>query len=361
MRHALFAALTAAFLVTPAGAKESRRLNILWICADDHAAYVCGAYGNKIVRTPHLDQLARQGLRFDRAFCNAPVCTASRQSFLTGRYPRSLGVTQLQSALPPDAPTLATMLKAAGYDTASFGKMHFNSALKHGFDLRLDMPDHRKARPGPRRQAAAPRRRGAACVEAVPRSRKDLAQQRLPPLRGRAGRHVRHLAGREGRCVFANETRQPLFPDGELHRAAFSVSLSHRVPRQVSPGTLHRPEGVAAGRGSGSRGVSPADRAGEAGDFGRLLHFDGVHGSQRRPRAVGAGEVRPGRADAGDLHRRPRLHARAARPIREALQLRAGGARPCCCAGRARSRRTRARPRWSSLWTLPRPSWRRPA
>jgi choline-sulfatase len=144
MRYVLLAVLTAV-LVEPVCAKEAGRLNVLWICADDHAAYVCSAYGNKIVRTPNLDRLAAGGMRFDRAFCNAPVCTASRQSFLTGRYPRSLGVTQLGTALPPGTPTLATMLKAAGYDTASFGKMHFNSAEKHGFDLRLDIPDHRKA------------------------------------------------------------------------------------------------------------------------------------------------------------------------------------------------------------------------
>src|SRR5712692_7514182 len=74
--------------------------NILWIIADDHVPYVMGAYGNKQVRTPNLDKLASQGIRFDRAFCNSPVCTASRQSFLTGRYPRTIGVSQLPSALP---------------------------------------------------------------------------------------------------------------------------------------------------------------------------------------------------------------------------------------------------------------------
>jgi choline-sulfatase len=72
------------------------------------------------------------------------VCTASRQSFLTGRYPRSLGVTQLKTALPAGTPTLASLLKDAGYETASLGKMHFNSNLKHGFDLRIDQPDFRK-------------------------------------------------------------------------------------------------------------------------------------------------------------------------------------------------------------------------
>src|SRR5581483_10645520 len=92
----------------------------------------------------NLDRLAAEGLRFDRAFCNSPVCTASRQSFLTGRYPRTLGVTQLSTPLPASETTLAELLKKAGYDTAAIGKMHFNSDLKHGFDLRLDLPDYRK-------------------------------------------------------------------------------------------------------------------------------------------------------------------------------------------------------------------------
>lgn len=118
--------------------------NILWICADDHAAYVTGCYGNKIVRTPSIDRLSTEGIRFDRAFCNSPICTASRQSFITGRYPRSVGVTLLQTPLPQSEVTLAEMLKTAGYETASFGKMHFNGPLKHGFDQRLDLPDWRK-------------------------------------------------------------------------------------------------------------------------------------------------------------------------------------------------------------------------
>ncbi|MBI2947175.1 MAG: sulfatase [Verrucomicrobia bacterium] len=118
------------------------RPNILWICADDHAPYVMGAYGNRQVRTLNLDRLASQGVRFDRAYCNSPVCTASRQSFLTGRYPRTIGVTQLKTPLSESEITLAEILKEAGYVTAAFGKMHFNSTLKHGFDLRLDQPEY---------------------------------------------------------------------------------------------------------------------------------------------------------------------------------------------------------------------------
>lgn len=121
---------------------EPPPVNVLWICADDLAAYACGTFGGQHAKTPNIDRLAARGRRFDRAFCNSPVCTASRQSFLTGRYPRTIGVTQLATPLPENETTLAELLKTAGYDTAAIGKMHFNSTLAHGFDRRLDVPDH---------------------------------------------------------------------------------------------------------------------------------------------------------------------------------------------------------------------------
>ncbi len=145
MRLAWIVALVGAALTpAPTLAQSRPGPNVLLIIADDHASHVCGAYGNKLVRTPNLDRLARQGMRFDRAFCNSPVCTASRQSFLTGRYPRTIGVTQLRTPLPDSEVTLAEMLGRAGYVTAAIGKMHFNSNLTHGFDVRLDVPDWRQ-------------------------------------------------------------------------------------------------------------------------------------------------------------------------------------------------------------------------
>ena len=84
---------------------------MLWICADDHAAYVIGADGNHRARTPNLDRFAASGMRFDRAFCSSPVCTAARDSFITGRYPRTIGVTELRTPLPESERTLAHVLK----------------------------------------------------------------------------------------------------------------------------------------------------------------------------------------------------------------------------------------------------------
>src|SRR5687768_2885840 len=127
-----------------ARAEEPRKPNVLWISADDLAPYMVGCWGNGRVKTPNIDRLAADGMRFDRAYCNSPVCTASRQSFLTGRYPRTIGVTLLSTPLPESETTLAELLREAGYDTAAIGKMHFNSQLKHGFDLRLDNPQYQQ-------------------------------------------------------------------------------------------------------------------------------------------------------------------------------------------------------------------------
>jgi choline-sulfatase len=132
------------FGASQTAAAEQRPPNVLWICGDDHSAFVYGAYGNTLAHTPNLDRLAGQGMRFDRAYCNSPVCTASRQSFLTGRYPRSVGVTRLSTPLSDGEVTLAEMLKARGYDTAAVGKMHFNSSLRHGFDVLVGEQDHAK-------------------------------------------------------------------------------------------------------------------------------------------------------------------------------------------------------------------------
>jgi len=126
--------------------------NVLWLIADDFAWHAQGSV-NPLVRTPNLDRLAAGGMRFDRAYCNSPVCTASRQSFLTGQYPQSLGVTALSTPLPEGTRTLAHHFNEAGYETVSIGKMHFNSNLKHGFDQRIDMPEFNKSR-----KAAEPRK-----------------------------------------------------------------------------------------------------------------------------------------------------------------------------------------------------------
>jgi choline-sulfatase len=118
--------------------QRGARPNLLFVIADDHAGYVLGADGNRQALTPNLDALAAGGRRFAAHHCNSPVCTPSRQSLLTGQLPHMAGVTQLRTALSTGKPTLARQLKTAGYQTAVFGKMHFNrkgEAGLHGFDI----------------------------------------------------------------------------------------------------------------------------------------------------------------------------------------------------------------------------------
>jgi len=131
-------------LVAAKGSPGAERPNVLWLISDDHAAYVTGCYGNPIVRTPNLDRLAAGGVRFDRAYCNSPVCSASRAAFITGMYPRTVGVTVLRTPLPASAVTLGEVLRESGYDTAWYGKTHFNSPLKHGFDVLVGVGDWRR-------------------------------------------------------------------------------------------------------------------------------------------------------------------------------------------------------------------------
>ena len=95
-----------------------------------------------MVRTPCLDRLAAQGIRFDRAYCTCPLSTPSRQSFWTGRYPRSIGVTLSRTPLPDDEVTLPTLLRRAGYAVAAFGKTHYYRPRRHEFDICVDWAEY---------------------------------------------------------------------------------------------------------------------------------------------------------------------------------------------------------------------------
>jgi len=120
----------------------------MFILGDDHAGYVLGADGNRLAETPNLDRLAAEGTRFAHHYCNSPVCTPSRQSFLTGQLPHMAGVTRLPTRLAEDKPTLAKQLQKAGYFTGVVGKMHFNRPSApglHGFDFLMTEQDVTKA------------------------------------------------------------------------------------------------------------------------------------------------------------------------------------------------------------------------
>src|SRR5437762_10188013 len=106
--------------------------------ADQLAARALPAYGNAIAKTPHLDALAEDGVVFENAYCNTPLCAPSRASLLTGRLPSAIGVYDNGAELSASIPTLAHYLRARGYFTCLAGKMHFIGPDQlHGFEERL--------------------------------------------------------------------------------------------------------------------------------------------------------------------------------------------------------------------------------
>ncbi len=135
-------AVTAGLCLAPwaMGTEEARtRPNFLIILVDDMGYGDPGCYGNKIIRTPHIDQLAREGIRFTDCYAPAPVCSPSRAAMLTGRTPNRLGIYDWISdaqgsnfmCLKTQEVTLAELLKAAGYTTSVVDKWHCNGKFNH--------------------------------------------------------------------------------------------------------------------------------------------------------------------------------------------------------------------------------------
>ncbi|MEY3775143.1 MAG: hypothetical protein RLZZ129_1923, partial [Verrucomicrobiota bacterium] len=100
------------------------RPNVLMIVADQHHAGLIGCAGAAQVHTPHLDALAASGMRFTNAYCQNPICTPSRVSILSGQYCHNHGYYGLGGPARPGLPNLFRHLRAAGYRTAGFGKLH---------------------------------------------------------------------------------------------------------------------------------------------------------------------------------------------------------------------------------------------
>lgn len=141
---------------------SQRRMNIVFILADDLGWSDLGCYGSSFYETPHLDALAKDGMRFTRAYASAPVCSPTRASLLTGKYPLRTGITDYinndrtnqpeqwsrNTPLLPSSytdrlslneTTIAEVLKTAGYKTYYAGKWHLGPKgywpQNHGFEI----------------------------------------------------------------------------------------------------------------------------------------------------------------------------------------------------------------------------------
>ena len=127
------------------GSRAGDKPNLLVIIADDHGGGTLGIEGDPRRATPNMDALAREGVLFERAYCNSPLCTPSRQSLITGLLPHSIGVTQLGTRLPDSVLTWGEWLRDLDYDTLAIGKMHFNGSASHGFAVQIDTPDWQRS------------------------------------------------------------------------------------------------------------------------------------------------------------------------------------------------------------------------
>jgi len=115
--------------------------NILWICTDQQRFDTLGCMGNRFVRTPHLDAMAESGVLFEHAYCQSPVCTPSRVSFLSGRYPHATGVTQNGQSVLPRETFVTKLLADAGYVGGLSGKLHASTvfpSISPGTERRID-------------------------------------------------------------------------------------------------------------------------------------------------------------------------------------------------------------------------------
>lgn len=111
--------------------------------ADQMSADVIGALGHPTVKTPNIDRLVENGVTFENAYCNSPICAPSRASFVSGKHVSEIEVYDNGSAFSADTPTFLHHLRRAGYETVLSGKMHFIGPDQlHGFEHRLTKDIH---------------------------------------------------------------------------------------------------------------------------------------------------------------------------------------------------------------------------
>ena len=115
-----------------------RMPNVLWICPDQQRADTIASLGNPHIQTPNLDALVKQSVTFTNAFCQTPICSPSRGSFMTGRYPRETNIKSNSEYIRPTERLIPRILADQGYDCGLAGKLHLSPCDHHFVEKRID-------------------------------------------------------------------------------------------------------------------------------------------------------------------------------------------------------------------------------
>ncbi len=139
-KRELFIKIVTCLVATAAytGVVLGQKPNVLILFSDQHNKKVMGYEGHPDVFTPNLDELAQEGLIFDRAYCTVGICVPSRSSLMSGLMPRTLGLlsNEGQSSVTNGAVSMATIFKHNNYKTFVFGKRHLSGAIDEGWDVK---------------------------------------------------------------------------------------------------------------------------------------------------------------------------------------------------------------------------------
>jgi arylsulfatase A-like enzyme len=217
-------------LVAIAGAGWSaERPNIVLVMADDQGWGDMAYNGHPALQTPNFDSAAAAGLRFDRFYAAAPVCSPTRAGVMTGRHPNRMGVFQWGYPIRPQEVTIAEALKKSGYATGHFGKWHLGSVRRaspvhpghNGFDEWLSAPNFFDNDPILSRRGTAVQIGGESSMVTV-----DAALEWIKTVAGGerpflavvwfGSPHNPHLADEQDRALYANEPQRAQHFYGEI-------------------------------------------------------------------------------------------------------------------------------------------------
>lgn len=230
--------------VFPAAGDE--RPNFVLLMADDQGWGDVGYYGHPVLKTPVLDEMAAAGLRLDRFYAAAPVCSPTRGSVMTGRHPNRFGCFSWGHTLRPEEITVAEALKTAGYTTGHFGKWHIGSVEAgcpvspggSGFDEWLSAPNFYENNPLMSRRGRVVRNEGEGShvtVEAAIGFVRQAVRQKRPFLAvvWFGSPHAPHIATDEYRAMYADQPAKLQNFYGEITAMDHAIGLLREELRRL--------------------------------------------------------------------------------------------------------------------------------